>query len=281
MVFVSLEGVVGASSAARGSFAAQPAASAASPAPIRVVVTPGSAAKCTSGGGTGVPAAFSSRRLRRFWRSDSASHFVCFVTDGVMRHKWVVVKRAAECAALRKLLLRAAGDCKSDGGKKSGAPCSCRAVRALAKPSSSKNSKDLGSQYGQARALEELLNALLSAMLTSQADSVCAAAASALAVVEAFLDVEERRADAVDRLVRMASSSMEDDTDAARFESEEESPEQPSGQDCECSICCGELASGETLRLPCDHEFHADCVQLWLRMQQTCPVCRVAARVAA
>lgn len=43
-----------------------------------------------------------------------------------------------------------------------------------------------------------------------------------------------------------------------------------------CSICLGEYAVGEVLRrMPdCKHSFHAGCVDEWLRMSATCPMCR-------
>ncbi|KAK2595920.1 hypothetical protein QQS21_006515 [Conoideocrella luteorostrata] len=43
----------------------------------------------------------------------------------------------------------------------------------------------------------------------------------------------------------------------------------------ECSICIDEMKEGETaVFLPCNHWFHEDCVVLWLREHNTCPVCR-------
>ncbi|KAJ1429494.1 Zinc finger, RING-type [Sesbania bispinosa] len=43
-----------------------------------------------------------------------------------------------------------------------------------------------------------------------------------------------------------------------------------------CWICLSEYNSKETIRcIPeCNHCFHADCIDEWLRMNNTCPVCR-------
>ncbi|KAK0718175.1 hypothetical protein B0T26DRAFT_317932 [Lasiosphaeria miniovina] len=43
----------------------------------------------------------------------------------------------------------------------------------------------------------------------------------------------------------------------------------------ECTICIEELHKGDqVLFLPCKHWFHGDCVKLWLRQHNTCPICR-------
>jgi len=44
---------------------------------------------------------------------------------------------------------------------------------------------------------------------------------------------------------------------------------------CQCCICQDHLVVGEVAScLPCGHEFHSDCIATWLKVQQTCPVCR-------
>lgn len=42
-----------------------------------------------------------------------------------------------------------------------------------------------------------------------------------------------------------------------------------------CVVCMCDFESRQLLRtLPCTHEFHAKCVDKWLRMNRTCPLCR-------
>ncbi|KAL5222008.1 hypothetical protein ABZP36_026721 [Zizania latifolia] len=44
----------------------------------------------------------------------------------------------------------------------------------------------------------------------------------------------------------------------------------------ECAVCLGTVEEGETVRaLPCcPHAFHARCIDAWLRLRPTCPLCR-------
>ncbi|XP_075502511.1 putative RING-H2 finger protein ATL21A [Primulina tabacum] len=55
-----------------------------------------------------------------------------------------------------------------------------------------------------------------------------------------------------------------------------ESRRLPNPNDSICSICLSEYKPKETLRsIPeCQHSFHAECVDQWLRLKASCPVCR-------
>ncbi|XP_011624126.1 E3 ubiquitin-protein ligase SDIR1 isoform X2 [Amborella trichopoda] len=45
-----------------------------------------------------------------------------------------------------------------------------------------------------------------------------------------------------------------------------------------CSVCLEQVIVGEVIRsLPCLHQFHASCIDPWLRQQGTCPVCKFRA----
>ncbi|KAF3946503.1 hypothetical protein ACB098_06G156400 [Castanea mollissima] len=45
-----------------------------------------------------------------------------------------------------------------------------------------------------------------------------------------------------------------------------------------CSVCLEQVNVGELIRsLPCLHQFHANCIDPWLRQQGTCPVCKYRA----
>lgn len=44
-----------------------------------------------------------------------------------------------------------------------------------------------------------------------------------------------------------------------------------------CCICTDDLAAGSTVgALECRHYFHPECLQSWVVMSQTCPVCRAS-----
>ncbi|KAJ6686181.1 hypothetical protein OIU79_016056 [Salix purpurea] len=49
-----------------------------------------------------------------------------------------------------------------------------------------------------------------------------------------------------------------------------------SAEDAQCSICLEEYQEKEELRIMpgCGHNFHLSCIDVWLRKQSTCPVCR-------
>ncbi|XP_028805117.1 RING-H2 finger protein ATL70-like [Neltuma alba] len=45
-----------------------------------------------------------------------------------------------------------------------------------------------------------------------------------------------------------------------------------------CSICLGDFSDSDRLReLPdCHHLFHQKCIDMWLRMNSSCPLCRTS-----
>lgn len=43
----------------------------------------------------------------------------------------------------------------------------------------------------------------------------------------------------------------------------------------DCAVCKDSLEAGKTVKeLPCKHIFHPDCIDPWLRMHASCPICR-------
>lgn len=45
----------------------------------------------------------------------------------------------------------------------------------------------------------------------------------------------------------------------------------------ECTICIDELHKGDEVTvLPCTHWFHGECVTMWLKEHNTCPICRAS-----
>ncbi|XP_024377294.1 putative RING-H2 finger protein ATL69 [Physcomitrium patens] len=49
-------------------------------------------------------------------------------------------------------------------------------------------------------------------------------------------------------------------------------------QDNSCSICLGDYKDGDILRMlpECRHMFHAPCIDAWLRLHASCPMCRTS-----
>ncbi|KAL6897924.1 hypothetical protein ACP4OV_006883 [Aristida adscensionis] len=54
-------------------------------------------------------------------------------------------------------------------------------------------------------------------------------------------------------------------------------------RDGQCAVCLGEMEDGELGRLlpACRHAFHVECIDAWLAVSSTCPVCRTAAAAGA
>ncbi|BFG18680.1 hypothetical protein CerSpe_049540 [Prunus speciosa] len=65
-----------------------------------------------------------------------------------------------------------------------------------------------------------------------------------------------------------------------QFTSPEESSIDCDGKkdDVKCSICQEEYVAGDEVgRLHCEHSFHVNCVNQWLRLKNWCPICKTAA----
>ncbi|KAL5801482.1 hypothetical protein ACOSQ3_033114 [Xanthoceras sorbifolium] len=47
-------------------------------------------------------------------------------------------------------------------------------------------------------------------------------------------------------------------------------------RDSDCSICLSEFKDGEAIRVltQCSHQFHVQCIDLWLYSHSSCPLCR-------
>ncbi|KAJ8631759.1 hypothetical protein MRB53_025082 [Persea americana] len=76
--------------------------------------------------------------------------------------------------------------------------------------------------------------------------------------------------------VQHASSST--GTSEKKQDSKPDGTMKPSEDELTCSICLEQVNMGELIRsLPCLHQFHANCIDPWLRQQGTCPVCKYRA----
>ncbi|KAL2337379.1 hypothetical protein Fmac_011825 [Flemingia macrophylla] len=55
-----------------------------------------------------------------------------------------------------------------------------------------------------------------------------------------------------------------------------------SSESTQCVICLAEYKEKELLRIipKCGHTFHLSCIDMWLRKQSTCPVCRLSLKNA-
>ena len=48
----------------------------------------------------------------------------------------------------------------------------------------------------------------------------------------------------------------------------------PDVEDAKCVVCLGDYAEGDQLRyLRCNHHFHVECIDEWLKRQGSCPLC--------
>ncbi|XP_058111113.1 E3 ubiquitin-protein ligase SDIR1-like [Magnolia sinica] len=82
------------------------------------------------------------------------------------------------------------------------------------------------------------------------------------------------------------SSSMQDQASSSTSMTstivieKKDSPFKKYGEDeLMCSICLEDVESGELVRhLPCLHQFHVGCIDMWLRQKAVCPICKSLVR---
>jgi hypothetical protein len=47
------------------------------------------------------------------------------------------------------------------------------------------------------------------------------------------------------------------------------------GEEEKCSVCLSEFEDKEEIKiLPCKHLYHPECIDIWLKKNSTCPVCK-------
>lgn len=84
---------------------------------------------------------------------------------------------------------------------------------------------------------------------------------------EEFLNIADRLGDAKPRGLNKAEIDQ--------LPSFKYSCEAIEGDKTSCVICLCDFESRQTLRgLPCSHQFHAKCIDKWLKSNPTCPICR-------
>ncbi|KAK3154896.1 hypothetical protein QOZ80_2BG0196350 [Eleusine coracana subsp. coracana] len=90
-------------------------------------------------------------------------------------------------------------------------------------------------------------------------------------------DVEFRAAD-LDRTIERSHSGLDPFAVAAIPTLNYSYEAFQSKDDAQCSICLGEYKEKEILRImpKCRHNFHLECIDVWLQKQTTCPICRIS-----
>ncbi|KAF1774428.1 Zinc finger, RING/FYVE/PHD-type [Phytophthora cactorum] len=170
------------------------------------------------------------------------SVLVLYVSDSVMRQKWVLSKTSADHALLRKSIRRVGSGCKDP---RAVATCSGLSRRLQV------SVRDACGALPHSTTNATFVNDLVLAVLGR--DTQCETMQQTRYVLEDHFTGSSSIG---------ALPAGQDCGDA-------------SDDSSECPICCGDLADDITLRLPCGHNYHAGCVRVWLNLQHTCPVCRL------
>uniref|UniRef100_A0AAV1VIJ4 RING-type domain-containing protein n=1 Tax=Peronospora matthiolae TaxID=2874970 RepID=A0AAV1VIJ4_9STRA len=264
MVFISLQDVVSEGNAVGVNMKqiAKPAAT------IRVVVTPGCPTKQLDTPFARGSLFYVSTRRR------TPSSLVLYVSISAVRHKWVLHKTSDDFTHVREDIRRVGNGCK-------GSAC-CGHVQRLLKTSLDVGTRrrrepSAGLQYDQCHVFQAYANGLVQVVLGVGHGLQCHTMQRIRHILEEFLDIASHCTHAFDRVL------CDDDPVATTPMLVSKQPSlqtgvgcgDGSGDSCECPICCGNLADDKTRRLLCGHNYHAGCLQVWLNLQPTCPVCGV------
>uniref|UniRef100_M4BZ21 RING-type domain-containing protein n=1 Tax=Hyaloperonospora arabidopsidis (strain Emoy2) TaxID=559515 RepID=M4BZ21_HYAAE len=238
---------------------------------IRVVMTPGCPAKQQDTPFARGNLFYFATRQRA---PSSLVHFVLYVSNSAVRQKWVLNKTSDDFTHLRKNIRRVGNGCKD--------PACCGHLQRLIKTSMNacrrrrREHANAGIQYDQCHVFQAYANDLVQVVLGIGHNLQCQTLQQMRHILEEFLDVASHCTNVFDRVL------YHDDPVAATSMLVLKQPLQTgigcgdgSGDSCECPICCGNLADDKTGRLLCGHNYHAKCLQVWLNLQPTCPVCRV------
>lgn len=94
--------------------------------------------------------------------------------------------------------------------------------------------------------------------------------------------VENRKGadeDTINKLptVAYADVDFEDEEEVVDYGEEEEGEgEEVMDPGKRCPICLDYFGSGDMLRvMPCKHKYHKDCLDKWLKIKATCPICNL------
>ncbi|KAK4802814.1 hypothetical protein SAY86_001017 [Trapa natans] len=118
--------------------------------------------------------------------------------------------------------------------------------------------------------------------------AVCCCLPCIIAILYAVTDQEGASKEDIDQLAKFkfhsSGNSDKDTSDLQRSHSgimiecgntDTPSERYLSHEDAECCICLSPYEDGVELReLPCRHHFHCTCVDKWLHMNATCPLCK-------